>query len=228
VRSRTPAEKLEATVPKPLTELERRVLDYLVEYLRTNTYQPSIREIGREFTIKSTKTVSELLQSLAEKGWIERDPSRSRGVRLIGLEMRATTVSLPVYARPDMPEVVGHYEIDRQLVDSNGAFLMAMAGDHLLEQGIRSGDLLLVDAGARLQFEPGDIVVLRAGPGTSVRRCSSVQPNVVLEPSRAGEAPLTLTPRQVQDAVLGRVTSVIRRLRPPAEPTALEVARPAG
>jgi hypothetical protein len=72
-------------MPEPLTDLERRVLEYLVQYLRSNTYQPSIREIGREFALKSTKTVSELLQSLADKGWIERDPSRSRGVRLLGV-----------------------------------------------------------------------------------------------------------------------------------------------
>jgi repressor LexA len=90
-------------MPKPLNDLERRVLDYVVEYLRNNTYQPSIREIGREFSIKSTKTVSELLQSLAVKGWIERDPSRSRGVRLLGVEMRARTVSVPLYDSPDAP-----------------------------------------------------------------------------------------------------------------------------
>src|SRR5829696_10030296 len=77
---------------EPLSKMERRILDYLVEYLRRNTYQPSIREIARRFGIKSTKTVSEYLQSLADKGWIERDPSRSRGVRVIGLAMNADTV----------------------------------------------------------------------------------------------------------------------------------------
>ena len=74
-------------MPKPLTDMERGVLDYLVDYVRRNTYQPSIREIGAEFAIKSTKTVSELLQSLADKGWIERDSSRSRGVRLLSLQL---------------------------------------------------------------------------------------------------------------------------------------------
>ena len=49
-----------------LTEIGRRILDFMVLYLRTNTYQPSIREIGERFAIKSTKTVSEHLQALAE------------------------------------------------------------------------------------------------------------------------------------------------------------------
>ncbi|HEX5521520.1 MAG TPA: hypothetical protein VFX29_07465, partial [Longimicrobiaceae bacterium] len=64
-------------MPDRLTKLERRILDYMVDYLKRNTYQPSIREIGKRFNIKSTKTVSEHLQALADKGFIERDASRS-------------------------------------------------------------------------------------------------------------------------------------------------------
>jgi repressor LexA len=222
-----PGPSLEATVPNPLTELERRVLDYVVEYLRTNTYQPSIREIGREFTIKSTKTVSELLQSLADKGWIERDPSRSRGVRLLGLEMRVDTVSVPLYGRTDEGKVSVHYEIDRKLVGTNGTWLLSMEGDHLLEEGVRPGDLLLVEAGAHLDLEPGDLVVARDASGTSVRRCGRSGDSIVLEPHRPGEAPLRLLPRHAEDVLLGRVSTVIRRLRPVAPLTAVDAA-PAG
>ena len=67
-----------------ITEIERKILDFMVHYLRSNTYQPSIREIGERFGIKSTKTVSEHLQALADKGFLERDPSRSRGVKILG------------------------------------------------------------------------------------------------------------------------------------------------
>ena len=66
---------------EPLTQLESRVYHYMIDFLAENTYQPSIREIARKFRIKSTKTVSDLLHSLENKGYIERDESRSRGVR---------------------------------------------------------------------------------------------------------------------------------------------------
>ncbi len=70
---------------EPLTELERKVLDFMIEYLRRNTYQPSVREICAALGIRSTRKASELLQSLEAKQWIERTPSRSRGVRVLGL-----------------------------------------------------------------------------------------------------------------------------------------------
>ena len=69
---------------EPLTQIERRVYHYMIDFLAENTYQPSIREIAKKFRIKSTKTVSDLLHALASKGYIERDESRSRGVRLLG------------------------------------------------------------------------------------------------------------------------------------------------
>ena len=53
---------------EPLTPLERRVYHYLIDFLAENTYQPSIREIAKKFRIKSTKTVSDLLASLSQKG----------------------------------------------------------------------------------------------------------------------------------------------------------------
>jgi repressor LexA len=152
-------------MPKPLNELERRVLDYIVEYLRHNTYQPSIREIGREFTIKSTKTVSELLQSLAVKGWIERDPSRSRGVRLLGVEMRARTVSVPVYDEAGHAVPSSHYEIDRKLIAANGAYLIPM-GRTTCSRRDAAGRPAAREPARRRHSSPGDIVVVRAGGGT--------------------------------------------------------------
>jgi repressor LexA len=203
-------------MPQPLNELERRVLDYLIEYTRSNTYQPSIREIGREFAIKSTKTVSELLQSLADKGWIERDPSRSRGVRLLGVEMRGT-FSVPL-ADPVEGDEPARFELDKRLVDaSTGAFLATMRGSHLMEDCVRNGDLLLVEPADIDQLKTGDIVLARAGSETGVRRCIRNGTGVLLEPTRPEEVATSLTLEQAKSVIQGVVTTVVRRLRPFAQ-----------
>jgi repressor LexA len=199
-------------MPEPLNELERRVLEYIVEYLRSNTYQPSIREIGREFAIKSTKTVSELLQSLADKGWIERDPSRSRGVRVIGLEHHPGTVSVPL-VQADLLPGADYFEIDRRLAGAPGCFLLPMPGSHLQEHGIQSGDLLVVEPVAAAAVDEGDIVVTRFGETTSVRRVASAGTSLTLEPGSRGETAIEITRTQAATALQGRVVGVVRRLR---------------
>lgn len=200
-------------MPKPLTSLERRILDYVVDYLRKNTYQPSIREIGRRFGIKSTKTVSEYLQSLADKGWVERDPSRSRGVRLIGLDMNPETVTVPRFSAnlsKQQDSVVEEFEMDRKLVGGSGTFCISMNGDSLAGDGIRDGDLLLVEPADVSDLEDGDLVFVRVANGPNVRRVAREIGTVRLVANDAAA---------VEDAVRGliggRIISVVRRLRAP-------------
>ena len=200
-------------MPKPLTELERRVLDYLIEYLRRNTYQPSIREIGREFSIKSTKTVSELLQSLADKGWIERDPSRSRGVRLHGVDVSGDSVSVPLLDEGSNGAGEKSLVLDRRIAGGAGAFLLVMHGDHLHDQGIWDGDLMLVEPVLSTAIHEGDLVLVRDSHSAEVRRCSHAGTELQLEPTTPDEQAMTLAGRQTA-AVQGRVSGVVRRLRP--------------
>jgi repressor LexA len=198
-------------MPQPLTDTERKVLDYIVEYLRTNTYQPSIREIGHRFDIKSTKTVSELLQSLANKGWIERDPSRSRGVRLLGVEMHPETVTVP-WSGGDAG--VEAFELDRKLAGASGTFIVAMPDDGLSGEGIRAADLLLVDPVIEDALDDGDLVVARVSGERTVKRYRRNGDHVNLESNAPGVLPIGVR-REDRFEVEGRVISVVRRLRSP-------------
>jgi tRNA(adenine34) deaminase len=91
-------------MPQALTEREQQVLDYVVEYLQRNSFQPSIREIGRALGIRSTRSVSHLLGVLSEKGWIARDKPRSRGIRLLPVALGETEPGVSVGPGPDFEE----------------------------------------------------------------------------------------------------------------------------
>ena len=140
-----------------MSKIERRILDFLVEYLKKNTYQPSIREIGKRFGIKSTKTVSEYLQALADKGYIEREASRSRGVKIVGLNLeQPEVISVPFYGKIAagepmlIPENRDRFiTLDRAFVPSEDCFFLRVAGDSMIGRGIFDRDFVLelLDAG---------------------------------------------------------------------------------
>ncbi len=136
----------EVEVPELLTPIERRIYGYLVDHLKRETYQPSIREIGARFGIRSTKTVTEHLQSLQRKGYLDRLPSRSRALKLIGLDLSPRTYTIPVYghAGDGLEEPEGRYDLDQALACAPDCYLVRVSGDHLREHGIRDGDLVLV------------------------------------------------------------------------------------
>jgi repressor LexA len=209
------AAELEANVPKPLSDLERRVLAYIVDYLRSNTYQPSVREIGREFTIKSTKTVSELLQSLANKGWIERDPSRSRGVRVLGMERAPGTISLPLLADSEAAGPSSYLEFDRRLAGAETSFLMALGEDPPQAEGLRSGDLLLMERLVPADVRDGDLLAVRTGNLVHVRRCVGVNDDTVaFAPIKESDPPLEVAREKLNGTLQGRVCGMVRRMRP--------------
>jgi len=207
------------------TEIERRILDYMVSYLRSNTYQPSIREIGEEFGIKSTKTVSEHLQALAEKGFLERDPSRSRGVKILGVDLAPEAISVPLLDRlPDDRSVAAsastHLTVDRRLGGVKGSFFVRAQQAAVALMGGDEGDYLLIEPAAVADMPDGAFVVARPGGGApGYFRLEQNGVGLRLQPLSGGEAMHIEDPARLQ--LVGRVTALYRRLDGPATPTSL-------
>ena len=205
-------------MPEPLSKIERRILDFIVDYLKKNTYQPSIREIGKRFGIKSTKTVSEYLQALADKGYIEREASRSRGVKIIGLNLeRPEVISIPFYGKiaagqPALrkDDVRHEFGIDPQLIGSPDAFFLEVMGPSMEQMGIFDGDMVLVEPVLEADVLEGDIVAARLDGEATVKRYFRRGGQVVLEPANSDYAPILV--REYDDfTVLGRVAGLFRR-----------------
>lgn len=198
----------------PLTPLERRVYHYLLDFLAENTFQPSVREIGRRFRIKSTKTVAELLQSLADKGFIERQPGRSRGVRIVGWSSMGQVQPVPLYARVNASEPYLTDEnrerwvaMDRAFVPASDAFFLRNSGEAMMSRGVHDGDWILVAPSTRAR--DGDLVAARVGPHVVVRVVQRQGAVLALSATNGEPRELFLGPAD-DFAVLGVVTAVFR------------------
>jgi repressor LexA len=199
---------------EPLTPIERRVYHFLLDFLAENTYQPSIREIGKRFRIKSTKTVSDILQALAEKGYIERDPSRSRGVRLLGFSAAAHVQPVPVYGKIAAGEPAllpehrqGYLTVDRRFVPSDDVYALRIKGDSMVGRGILDCDFVLVNPSARAR--DGEIVAARLGEEATVKTLTHRGAAIVLEPANSADREIVVGP-QDNFAVLGVICGVFR------------------
>jgi repressor LexA len=197
---------------EPLTPLERKVYHYLIDYLAENTFQPSLREIGRRFGIGSTKTVMNLLKRLETKGYIERGVAHSRGVRLVGYTGPGMSQLVPLYARanPAPPtfreeDVIRYYTLDRRLLPSEDAFLVRTVGDGAATHGVINGDLAIVNPTARANED--DLVALRLGEWIHV--CVVQRIGALLAVDLPGRDAAVLG-RGDDYAVLGVVTGIVR------------------
>jgi len=200
---------------EPLSPLERRVYHYLIDFLAENTYQPSIREIAKKFRIKSTKTVSDLLGALSQKGFIERDQSRSRGVRIVGYSGgQSSTQPVPYYGRVHAGEPalipdhrVGHLTMDRRFLPSDDVFFLRIKGDSMIGRGIFENDYVLISPSTRAK--DGDIVAARLGEDATIKTLTHKGATVVLEPANDADRAIEVGPKD-DFAVLGVVCGVFR------------------
>jgi len=196
-----------------LTPTEENVYQYLIEFLAANSYQPSIREIGRQFDIKSTKTVSDVLGSLARKGYIQRNQARSRGLRILAAH-GSTSRQLPYFRQvsafgpPASPDArTDSVIIDRRLAPGEDSFFARVADDAMATVGVRRDATILVSPD--VSPADGDLVAVRVGQDVVVRTFEHHGEIVWLAAAAAGVKPMHLLAGD-DLLVLGVVQAVFR------------------
>lgn len=201
-------------MPDTLSAVEQKVYHYLLDFLTAHTYQPSVREIGKHFHIKSTKTVSELLHSLERKGYIERDPSRSRGVRLLGYEAAQRTQPIPYYGKIAAGDPIllpehrkGFITVDRRFLPSEDVFWFRIEGESMIGRGIFDGDFVMIQPGS--EVEEGMIIAARLGEDATIKTYTHRDGHVVLVPANPEEHEIIVNDGD-DFAIVGKVCGVFR------------------
>ena len=142
-----------------LTDSERRVYEYLSEYVRENGYPPSVRDITSALGFASPSTVHLYLSRLEEKGYIEREHNKSRSLRPIrsgnGIPVLGRVhAGLPVEVNEGLEEILDLSELP---YPKERLFALRVVGNSMIEAGILDGDTVVVLKDT--EVSNGDIVV---------------------------------------------------------------------
>src|SRR3954469_20151445 len=71
-----------------LTKRQKAIWEFLVGYVDSHGYPPTVREIGEHVGLASPSTVHAHLANLERAGLLRRDPPKPRPLELIGRERR--------------------------------------------------------------------------------------------------------------------------------------------
>lgn len=163
-----------------LTKSEYRVLQYIKDYIDDKFYAPSIKEIATNLNIKSTSTVHRLLGELDDKGYIQREQSKNRAIKIVSdkydniNDNQTTLVPLLGIIQAGMPimaeeHVDDYIPLPNEWLGVGEYFMLRVRGDSMIDAGIFDGDYLIVQK-TNITRNGEIVVALVDGEQTTVKR----------------------------------------------------------
>lgn len=199
-----------------LTPRQARLLQYLQQTIARKTKAPSLRQAAADLGVSHT-AVAQMLNTLAEKGHIERPERYSRTIHLLNRPAAAAlqrgrqvpvigriTAGLPMYAQQQWEDTI---VVDGAMFRGRNLFALRVQGDSMKDAAILDGDVAVCEP--RQYACNGEIVVaLIHGEEATVKRFFMGPDYIELRPENPAYAPVRY---QFDDILVqGRVVGIVR------------------
>ena len=214
---------------KNLSDKQRRILDFIHDFLQDHGYPPSVREIQGGCAISSTSVVDYNLQILQREGFLRRSPEISRSIELLGPQGSRVPVGaelvpipvlgyiaagepLPVFTESFAAEPMETLDVPPSWLSSSGqVYALRVKGLSMVDALIDDGDVVLLEPVNQVQ--EGDMVAawLTEEKAATLKRFYREGNRIRLQPANSQMEPIYVAPEAME--VQGRVVGVIRSLR---------------
>ena len=191
-----------------LTKKQAQILNYLVEYINTHDYSPSLREIGENFGLTSPATIHAHLRHLQKKGYLSSNSS-PRSIKLSSkVFKKGKAVQLPLVgliAAGEPIEAIEDQEtitVPADLVRDHNSFVLQVKGESMIEEGILNGDYVIVEQNYYPQN--GDVVVaLLDNTYATLKKYFREKSQIRLQPANKKMKPIFAKNPAIQGIVRG-------------------------
>ncbi len=204
-------------MPAIIYKRQKEILDFISMSIDKYGYAPTLTEIAEHLGLSSLATVHEHLSTLEKKGFIRRYRGAVRGIELLhkdGDKSEGGNIELPIlgfiacgapieaYSDPNATLMVSPTLIKA----GDKSFVLQAKGDSMIDDGILSGDYVVVKE--QKEARNGDIVVavLKNGFAT-LKRYYQEANRIRLQPANSTMSPMYVTEVEIR----GKVVAVIRQ-----------------
>ena len=160
----------------------QEVFDFIQKFIAENGYSPTVREICEACDVKSTATAFTYMNSLVERGLINKAGNRNRAVSLkqgvINVPLIGTVAAgQPIFATENYD---GVYSIPSNFFTGEDLFMLNVHGDSMINIGMYEGDKIIVRK--QESADNGDIVVALVDDSATVKRFFKRNGKIILHP----------------------------------------------
>jgi repressor LexA len=185
-----------------LTEPQKELYEWLVEYIRLNQHSPSIRQMMQGMNLKSPAPIQSRLEHLRNKGYIGWNEGRARTIRILHPAKQGVPILGTIAAGgliEPFTDAVEHLDLANLSLPPQ-SYALRVAGDSMIEDLIADGDVVFLRPVAEpSQLKNGTIVAARVeGYGTTLKRFYRHDDLVTLKPANPNYLPIAAPAMEVE------------------------------
>ena len=185
-----------------LTDPQKELYEWLVEYIRLNQHSPTIRQMMQGMNLKSPAPIQSRLEHLRNKGYIGWNEGRARTLRILHPTKQGVPILGTIAAGgliEPFTDAVEHLDLANLSLPPQ-SYALRVAGDSMIEDLIADGDVVFLRPVAEPnQLKNGTIVAARVeGHGTTLKRFYRHDDLVTLKPANPNYNPIEVSAMQVE------------------------------
>jgi len=166
------------SVPKPLTQKQKQVLDHIIAYVNQHGYAPSLGEIADKLQLKAVSTVHKHITLLRKKGFLQKVASQPRGISPLEQKSGVTQVALlgRIAAGQPIDPIVNSVPInvpDFMIKYGNKYYALEVKGDSMIDDNVWDKDIILIKH--QQTANEGDMIVASLEDGVTLKRFGGIR-----------------------------------------------------
>ncbi|MHB1458164.1 MAG: transcriptional repressor LexA [Armatimonadota bacterium] len=201
---------------KYLTVKQKRILEFIADYMNRFGFSPSIRDIKESLEIRNIRGVTVHLDSLENKGYISKGRSH-RSIQILRMPehpedngsshipiLGTIAAGLPLLA---IENIEGQIQLPELMMGiDESAFLLRVRGDSMTGAHILPDDLVLIRP--QQTANNGDLVAALLGDEATVKRLHIEDNRITLVPANPLYEPIIM--RDSDARIIGKVIGLLR------------------
>lgn len=201
---------------KQLNKKGQEVFNFLNNQIREKGYPPSVREICKAVGLRSTSTVHGYLSKLEKLGYIEKDPSKPRALKIINSEnnYNKSIINIPIVGKVTAGEPIlavenieDTFPLPADFVPNTTTFILKVSGESMIEAGIMDNDFIIVKQ--QETANNGEIIVALINDEATVKKFYKEKDYIRLQPENKNMDPIII---KGNIKLLGKVIGVFRKI----------------
>ena len=201
-----------------LTPKQKKILDYIKNFIKENDYSPSFEEVRKHFKLASKSTVHQHIEALRNKGYLGQSNHRARSIEI--LDKKSNSIDIPILGLITAGQPIEAIEVPdgtvtvlkKEVSKTGKHYALRVEGNSMMDEGIFDGDIVVIRQ-QKVAENGQTVVAIIDDNEATLKKIYREKDGFRLQPANPTLFPIYRKEVEIR----GMVVKIVRKLESPVE-----------